>query len=358
MDAAGQKAVAELVERLGRERTKVVQLPAKDANQCLLDEVPREAMLTALRDARTLDPAELRNASEFADAMWSEFTRIDEGIRLPWKKTHDSIMLRPSELSIWAGTNGHGKTALVGNVVGHAAASGYRCCVASMEWRTPMWLARMSRQIAGVGNPTEAYVRHIAQSFTDTLWVFDVAGAAKASRILDVFAYARRRYQIELFVIDNLTKCGFADDDYAGQKQFIEALADFARTNDCHVAVVAHMRKGESEDHPSGKMGVKGSGGITDMAQTVIEIWRNKARERAVAMANEAKEPLPEKFQPDGPGGADTLLLVLKQNATGKEPTVRLWFDAGSTQFMSKSHYRPRPMLPFSIATSNGGMVA
>ena len=129
-------------------------------------------------------------------------------------------------------------------------------------------------------------------------------------------------------------------------------LADFARRNDCHVALVAHMRKSDSEDAPSGKMGVKGSGGITDMATTVFEIWRNKAREKAIAREAATQIPMEEKYQPDGACGADTLFLVLKQNATGNEPTIRLWFDKESTQFIAGSSHNARPMISFSTATS------
>lgn len=350
MDDAGQKAIPELCERLGRERVKVVSLPAKDANQCLIDGVTDTVMALALRDARTLDPSELRNASEFADAIWAEYSRIDDGMVLPWSKTHEKIKLRPGELSIWAGVNGHGKSSVVGQVVGYLASVGNRCCVASMEWRTPLWLARLGRQVAGTARPSRAFSDHITNSYRDTLWAFDVSGSAKAGRILEVFAYARRRYRIEMFVIDNLTKCGFAEDDYSGQKKFVEALADFARVNDCHVMLVAHMRKSEGEDKPSGKMGVKGSGGITDMAATVVEIWRNKAREKAVARAAKpGAPPLPEKYQPHGEFGADTLLMVLKQNATGEEPTVRLWFDKASTQMLAGPDHNPRPMIAFSV---------
>jgi twinkle protein len=236
-----------------------------------------------------------------------------------------------------------------------------------MEWRTPLWLLRMAKQIGGTGNPTESYLRRIIQSLRETLWVFDVSGASKAGRIIEVFQYARRRYRIELFLLDNLTKCGFADDDYAGQKQFVETLADFARTNDCHVMIVAHMSKGESEDHPAGKMRVKGSGGITDMATTVVEVWRSKAREKAIQRAAEESKqhgvqvPVADKYNPDHPDGvmgADTLLCVLKQNATGKEPTVRLWFDPASGQFLGKHTHRPRAMLPLAVAVSNGGVAA
>lgn len=345
-DKAGQDAVRELVERLGRDRCRVVQLPFKDANDCLLRDVPREDMLACLRDARTLDPSELRDVAEYEDAIWAEYSRQDDGIHLPWKKTHGKLLLRPGETSIWAGVNGHGKSTLASYVVGGAAAMGMRCCVASMEYRGPLWMMRMNRQLAGVSQPTEAYSRHITRSLRGRLLAFDVDGAAKHERILEVFRYAARRYKTELFLIDNLTKCGFADDDYPGQKRFVEAISDFARQAQTHVAIVAHMRKGDSEDHPSGKWSIKGSGGITDMADTVLEVWRNKPRERALHAFEVEGTPLPEKHA----NAADVLLLCHKQRANGVEEAYGLWYDVATTQYLSAPHHRPRPLVEFSAA--------
>jgi len=340
-DAAGQKAIPGIVERLGRERVKVVKLPGKDANDCLIRGVDAATIILALRDARTMDPSELRNVGEFEDDVWAEYSRVDDGLELPWKKTRDMIKLRDGEVSIWAGVNGHGKSAVVSHIAGFLACSGVKTCVASMEFRTSLWLMKMNRQISGVAEPTEMYCRHINQLLAQHMYAFDVAGASKASRILDVFAYARRRYEIKLFVIDNLTKCGFADDDYPGQKKFVEELTDFARTTGTHIMVVAHMKKGETEDKPAGKFNVKGSGGITDMADTLVEIWRNKPRERAVTAAKESGAPIDERFSDQ----ADTRLLVLKQRATGIEPIINLWFNFPTTQFLSSREHNPRPML-------------
>jgi twinkle protein len=354
-DEKGQKGIPEVVERLGRERTKVVRLPFKDANECLVQGVTREQMIEAMRGARTQDPAELRNVADFEDDVIAEYDRVDVGLRLPWPKTHEVIRLRPGETSVWAGISGHGKTAVISHVLGWLATHGTRCCVASMEFRTSMWLMRMNRQIAGLPRPTDEFARHIHRKLAAVMYSFDVAGRAKGQRILEVFRYARRRYETELFVIDNLTKCGFADDDYAGQKAFVEDLTDFARETNTHVAIVAHMKKTETgEERPVGKMGVKGSGGITDMADTVIEVWRNKPRERAIkklddknqelAKAGAELEKLDEKYQKQ----ADTLLLVSKQRATGEEPVIHLWFDKTSTQFLSGPNQRPRAMVEFS----------
>jgi twinkle protein len=346
MDEAGQRSIAELAERLGRERCKIVMLPHKDANECLMRAVSRETMTVALRDARTLDPAELRNIGEFEDAIVAEMSRVDEGMVLPFKKTHDRLKLRAGELSVWAGINGHGKSQLASQIVAYQATHGVRCCVASMEWRTPKWALRMQRQIGAVESPTEQYSRTITKALASTLWTFNVSGAAKADRILEVFKYARRRYRVELFLLDNLTKCGFADDDYAGQKRFTEALADFTRETDCHVMLIAHMRKGESEDKPSGKFGVKGSGGITDMSPTVVEVWRNKAKERAREFADMKHEELSGDFAPGGTRAMDAQILVHKQNETGDEPVFNLWFDRRTGQFLAQHDHTPRAMMP------------
>lgn len=360
-DEAGQKATRDLCERLGRERCRVVTLPHKDANDCLMRDVPRDDMLAALRDARTMDPSELRDIADFEDAIWNEYSRKDVGIALPWKKTTEPeklVLLRPGEVSIFAGVNGHGKSTLASQVIGYAATREQRrCCVASMEYRTAMWMMRMNRQMSGRESPAEDFSRHITRSLRGRLFAFDVQGAAKARRIMEVFRYARRRYGIDLFLLDNLTKCGFADDDYSGQKAFTEELCDFARAEETHVLMVAHMRKGESEDKPAGKLAVKGSGGITDMVDTVAEVWRNKPRERAIRQAKDEalaarstdwREFLPEKHR-ESP---DTLLLVHKQRASGIEPTFLLWYDAPSTQYLAKSTHAPRAMVEFSALRS------
>jgi twinkle protein len=363
MDEAGQRSIAALAERLGRERCKVVRLPKKDANDCLIQGVPRDDMTRALRDARTLDPTELRNIGEFEDAIVAEMTRVDEGPRLPWKKTHDRLRLRPGELSVWAGINGHGKSQIASQIVAYQASHDVRCCVASMEWRTARWALRMQRQIGAVESLTESYSRSLTHALSSTLWTFNVAGSAKAQRILDVFRYARRRYGIELFLLDNLTKCGFADDDYSGQKRFVEQLADFTRESDCHVMLIAHMRKGESEDKPPGKFDVKGSGGITDMAPTVVGVWRNKAREHAIEFAEAAaqrgaKFELPDEFADGGKRAMDARLIVYKQNETGDEPVFNLWFNRATGQFLAQPHHTPRAMFPLIGIANTGGNAA
>jgi twinkle protein len=339
-DPTGQEATTEIVTRLGRERCRIVTLPRKDANDCLMAGVSREDVLAALANSRTLDPEQLRQASDFSDALVAEFevqVGREDGIRLPWDKAGDTVILRPAEVSIWLGVNGHGKSQGMGQITLGALVQEHRCCVASMEFKAVKWLKRMVRQAGASEQPSGAYVRHIAHWFHDKLWVFDAIGSAKGDQILEVFAYAARRYRVKFFLIDNLAKCGFAEDDYSGQKQFVDRLTDFAKAYDVHVALVHHMRKGESEDKPGGKLDAKGSGGITDMADTCAVWWRNKPKEKAMKAAR-LKDSEPDETISGKPDG---MLLFDKQRNGEEEPTFALWFDKPSMQFLGHDGDRP-----------------
>lgn len=345
-DGPGQEATAEIVSRMGRERCRIVSLPYKDANECLIKGVSVEEIRKALSASKTLDPEQLHRASEFSDDLVAEFaTRVGEeyGIRLPFSKAGNSVVLRMEEVSIWLGVNGHGKSQGMGQITLGGMVQDFRCCVASMEHRPVKWLKRMVRQATTSEQPTSAYVRHVAQWFHDKLWVFNAVGTAKSEQILEVFAYAARRYRVRFFLIDNLAKCGFAEDDYNGQKRFVDQLGDFAKEYGVHVALVHHLRKGESEDRPGGKMDAKGTGAITDMAATCAVWWRNKPKEKAMNAAKLAGvDPDPEIARKP-----DALLIFDKQNNGESEPTFSLWFDQRSMQFLEHQHSRPTRFVEF-----------
>jgi AAA domain len=127
------------------------------------------------------------------------------------------------------------------------------CCCE--PWKGVVGLTLMSgaSSYAGYSKPSEPFIRDIHDWYGSKLWVFDAIGNTKVDRIFEVFRYARRRYDVRLFVIDNLAKCGIDEDDYKSQKAFVDRLTDFAKDHDTHVILVAHMRKGQDENIPAGQ---------------------------------------------------------------------------------------------------------
>lgn len=354
-DGPGQSAAEFITQRLGVERCAVVVLPlpqepgAKCINACLRHGVSRAAVDTAMKAAKPRDPEELRSAADYADDVAAMFgdNGPEVGIRTPWAKAGDQLVFRPGELTVIAGINGHGKSQCVGFMAAYAMREGYRVCVASLEFRVKAWLVRLVRQLAARSDPAPKYAAAITRWLGDgLLWAFDAQGTASWVRMIEVFRYARRRYGVELFVIDNLTGLGIGEEDYQGQKSVALALSNFARDENCHVWLVHHIRKGSTEHDQPGKMDIKGSGAITDLASTVLVVWRNKAKEAKRLKAEADGVPMTDEdlLRPD------VRLVCSKQRNYGGagngEPSISLWWEGGAYHYLAKPDHIPRPLLP------------
>lgn len=333
MDDAGQKNVQQVAQRLGLERVRVASLPVKDANEMLCSGKGFD-LGVAIKSAKYLDPAELKAARTYQDELIDFFEgnlTEEKGAKLPWETTGDKVKQRPAELSIWTGINGHGKSQLLGyNAIG-LIEQGERVCIFSGEMKPRRTLERMVRQIVATGSPTPKAVKQAFDFLDNRLWLFNVTGNAKAGRMLEVFAYARKRYGVTHFVIDSLMKCGFAEDDYNGQKVFVDKLCDFKEEHNVHIHLVAHPRKGESEHSMAGKMDVRGSGSITDLADNVFSVWRNKKKE------DELTKDLTDDERNKVESKPDAVLVCSKQRNGDWEGKIALWFNPVSLQYYETS---------------------
>jgi len=255
------------------------------------------------------------------------------GIKLPWRKTHKTIRIRPSEISVWAGINGHGKSIALSHICIEAVSQGEVVCIASMEMKPRKLGRKMYQQIIGHDQPNPSEADHAKRFLSERIWLFEAFGTAKATRIIEVFSYARKRYGITHFIVDSLAKCGFAEDDYAGQKDFVDRLMEFTREHNVHVHLVVHVRKKEDEHKIPGKLDIKGTGAITDMVDNVFIWWRNKLKEDAATNGKINKTD------------TDAVLNVVKQRETGEEPLFGLYFHRGSCQFLDGPDDGPKNYL-------------
>jgi twinkle protein len=91
------------------------------------------------------------------------------------------------------------------------------------------------------------------------------------------------------------------------------------------------MRKGSDENEQVGKFSIRGAGEIADLADKVFVVFRNKQREKALAL-RALKKPHDEKFidQPD------VFLKLVKNRQDGTELDFGLYFHKDSMQFTSR----------------------
>jgi twinkle protein len=287
---------------------------------------------------RETDPqAKMRAASLYMDDVASYLADgpTIRGTPMPWEKTEDNVRFRPGEVSLWAGVNGHGKSLMQGFVNLGFMAANEAVVIASFEMRPVATLARMCRQASMGGKPTRNFVRMFGDWTDGRLWLYDHQGMIDPAHMMAVCRYSAEKIGAKHIVIDSLMKVVRGEDNYNAQKDFLDELCAFSRDTGVHVHLVHHMRKGGDEDRPGGKFDLKGSGSITDQADNVFIVWRNKKKQFDRQAHKEVDESHP-----------DALLIVEKQRHGEWEGKIALWFDPASMQYLGGSEDHPIAFLP------------
>ena len=255
---------------------------------------------------------------------------------MPWRKTHGMVQFRPGEVTVWGGANGNGKSLVTGQIALSLCAQGEKVCIASFEMKPSKTLERMGRQFSGFNPNDPAFsgsdeatkeLLDVYQQFKEwtdgRLWLYDQQGTVTTRQVCAVVRYCAKERGITHFFVDSLMKCVSGEDDYNGQKLFVDELTAIARDNGIHIHLVHHIRKPADESHKPSQYDYKGSGSITDQVDNVISVWRNKAKEkkRDEGKAIEDKDP-------------DALLICDKQRNGEWEGSIGLWFDRPSMQYV------------------------
>lgn len=267
--------------------------------------------------------------SHFKDETLERFKSKASGLygdKLPWKKTHEQIRLRPGEVSLWPGVNGHGKSLATDMVVSWLIC-GTKCLIASMEMKPAATLERMLRQCSGGDMPGAKFADWWFEWTDGRLWLYDQTDTVAPDRIVGMVHYAAKELEVKHVVIDSLMKCGIrgqSDAQYAGQRDFVDRLAWKAKALNCHIHLVHHMRKGEKESIRPDKFDIKGAGEIADMVDNIFIVHRNKRKEAAL----EKKEQV-DHYEPD------TTITCAKQRNGEWEGTVNLYWHGPSQQLVS-----------------------
>ncbi len=345
-DDAGREAEKEIIRRLGSERCKTVTLPFKDANECLMQGMTN--FNKYFLQAKTFDPIELKPADYFTEELIESFypkPGTYQGMKTPWTSFNQAMTFKRSELVVWSGYSGSGKSQLLGQVAIEGMSQGERFVICSLEMPSKETLKRMAKQLTAEKCPSEARLREATAWMKDKLWMFNVVGKMKTERILEVFKYAVKRYDIRNFILDSLTKCNIREDDYEGQKEFVDAICDFNHRYEATTHLVVHQRKPGSNAERPDKFGARGAAAITDEASSVICVYRpsNEDNEDQDSRFN-AKKKSTKKDHNGVP--VDSILYIDKNRENGIEGRFNLFFDQDSLQFQES-----KTMVPIDYLT-------
>lgn len=279
----------------------------------------------------------IRKAAEFSDDLEKslfaprEFPRVVTGFEGMLGK----FDLRESEMTVWAGPNGQGKSMVTTQVGLSLCEQNQRICIASIEMKPHKTLERMVCMAYGTNDPTPSQVREFMAWSDDRLWMYDHVGSVDPQEMIGAVRYAVMELGMQHFFVDNLQKCIANEDDYNGQKAFSDKLFAIAKDNPAHIHLVHHTRKVSGT--PS-KNDVKGASSITDLVDNVVLVYKNMRKEDIMAGRVQVKESewLDAQAEPD------VSLDLVKQRDYPFEGCFGLWRSHNCPQFVETRGAQPR----------------
>lgn len=266
---------------------------------------------------------------------------VDKSTLMPWPSAADSFSFRPGEVTVWAGSNGGGKSLMTGQVALGLIKQKQKICIASFEMKPKMTAKRMVRQFAGKSLESNHYVQtpreqklealiRFKSFIANNMYVYDQQGTVDAKRIEALVWHCATKLEIDHVFIDSLMKCVPGEDAYNDQKNFVDKLTSLARDHDIHIHLVHHIRKLSNEEVRPSKSDLRGSSAITDQVDNVLIVHRNKRKEHARESGKDYDETDPDAY-----------LMCEKQRNGEGEPWFDLWYHNDSQQFLDRRNGMP-----------------
>ena len=249
------------------------------------------------------------------------------GYSLPWAKTDGHFAIRMGELTILQGVSGHGKSMMLSQIFLYLMHY-TKVLIASMEMKPVLTLDRMITQRLGSNQPTQDYIRQFCKDYNEKLYIYDQQGVTTEDDMFATLLYGREILDINVFCIDSLMKIGnISEDDYNGQKRFVDKLATFCRDLNIHVFLICHTRKMSDEYQRPDATNILGSSHIRNLADNVLLCWRNREIEDLKFAGN---------CPPDRENEPTAYFSVQKQRNYTFEGTFGLWFDEKSLTYKER----------------------
>lgn len=273
----------------------------------------------------------LAPAPAFRDRLLQQFNPTPEmiGQTLPWEDTHDDIRLRPGEVSLWGGYNGHLKSTLT-LMVATWLIRDTSVLVASMEMEPEYTLQIMAQQASGLENPKEYWIDQWFLPNAKRLTIYDQMDEVEGIRILGMIEYAARELGCKHIFIDSKMMLGLAEDGQGwltAEKEFMQRLVWSARRTGAHIHLIVHVRKpehGGTQKIPT-KYDISGGASWSNLAHNVFIAWRNEKREDLVRK-NASIDDINE-------AGPAFVLSVDKQRKGKFRGMKRLFYNDKNRQF-------------------------
>jgi twinkle protein len=320
IDDPGRRGVEKVADKLGRYRCFNVLLPLKDGNDLLKAGFNNQEVSLLLAKAKPFESKIIKPPGAFFDEIraFHDGQSISKGIPTGWRSFDDLLGgLRPNELSILTGETASGKTTWASHLGYIFSNKNHPVLIASFETK-PLTILRKMVQME-TGRPffdlskkeVEGSLRTISER---PVYFIDIYGELGIKELKDSIYYAKRRYGIDLVILDHLHFFLRYSGDQERQAidQALRDIKSWAMDLNIHVLLIVHPTKLTYDNKVVHLNDLKGSSGLKQIPDNVISIWRPRGDEQS----------------------NEIILYILKvRDDSGDEGKVILTFDKRSQSY-------------------------
>ena len=247
-------------------------------------------LLTALGLNKFLDPSNL------VERVMDRRNNPLKGIEAPWSKLHNLFEIPRQGVTLIGGYSGHQKSTMTNQWALHAAASGHKVCIASLELTADYLFDFFAGQSACKQTMHEDYLKRFGKWADDKLFIVDHADVMTPEEAIQIIIDAKRLLGCDLFVLDCLMQIDLGG-ELENEKRFMAKLGAVAREYDMAIVVVHHMRKPQGPDGEKkvpGRESFIGSSHLVNAAAGVLILWQNAEKAAARHNGEEVDDNFPD----------------------------------------------------------------
>ena len=259
MDEVGQKAANDCAELLPPGKAQIAYLPAKDANECLMQGKGAE-VIQAIFQARPYRPDGIRAALDYRDVI-----AIDEtasSINWPYSMLNERLMgIRKKELICLASGSGCGKTTFCKEVAYHLMQSGQKVGLISLEEapkRTLLGLVGIHLDKNLLIDRSQATDKEVTDGFDDlfkdrTCVLYDSFGVSSVDTICQRIQYMARALDCDYIILDHVTMLtANMIDERRELDKCVTQFRTLVQELDIGMIMVSHLTRPSGRGHEDG----------------------------------------------------------------------------------------------------------
>jgi len=297
MDDPGQTAARECASILPVGRTCIASLPAKDANECLMNN-QGQALVTALWNAEEFRPDGIKAGKD----LWEDLmTPPREGYSIPYRELNEKFDgFRKGELYLFTAGSGIGKSTIVNEVAYHLHMEhGLNLGIMALEespsrnarryigihLNRPIWLPKVFNE-----TPKEDMKKAFEEVCGSGWWIYDHFGSTQIDSLLSKIRYMITGLGCDVIVLDHISiiVSGLETEGNTDERKtidlFMTKLRSLIEETGVMVIAVVHLKrpdKGKSynEGRQVSLSDLRGSGSLEQLSDGVVALERDQQAE-------------------------------------------------------------------------------